>query len=310
MRATTLPEGVYRKLYFVKSAAGIFAHAGAGVVARDPLGFAITYKRRQLGRLLRHELIDGLSYFVGGCGPTLVLIHGFSDQAGTWADTVAMLRRAWRVIVLDLPGHGESSPPPSPYANDLEGQYQGLARTLELLVPSHERVTLVGNSMGGGMALLHALRCPQQVEQLVLINSAGLRHPVDRSLLMPTRRDMMHAKVAALMGSERTPKLPGPLLDALMALNSGFMEELFERLSADDSFEDSALSQIQAPATLIWGQQDPIFPTDYAERMAALLPDSELIVEPRWAHSPQMSHPDELAPVLEDAIARRIRRVA
>lgn len=312
MRATPLPKlpklpnlpvPVKRKLHFAKSAVGIFAHAGVGIAARDPLGHAIAFKRKQLGRMLRYERVEGLSYFVGGAGPTLVFIHGFGDQAGSWADTVAMLMRQWRVIVLDLPGHGECE---EPERNDMEGQYQGVKRALDLLVPAHERATLIGNSMGGWLSLLYGSRQRERVAHLVLINSAGLLHPVDRALLMPREREMMQAKVAALLGSERTPKLPGLFLDELMRLNTAFLDVLFEELSVSDSFVDEVLPALEIPSTLIWGAQDPIFPPDYAERMAELLPQSELLLEPRWAHAPQMSHPDELAPLLEDILVRQL----
>lgn len=303
-----LPENVKHKLYFAKSSAGIFAAGGVGAIKRDAIGHALTYKRRQLGKLLRHERVGDLSYFVGGQGPNLVFIHGFSDQAGSWADTVALLSRKWRVIVLDLPGHGDSGPPSGDFANDIEGQYQGMERALAMLLPQHERATLVGNSMGGWLSLMYALRQPQRVTQTILINSAGLAHPVDPELLMPQRREMARAKIEAVLGPHRMPKLPGVFLDAIMSLTTPFYEELFEGMAQNGGFVDELLPQLEVPATLIWGAHDPLFPLDYALRMAKLIPERELIVNHRWGHSPQMSHPDELAPLLEKVVRRGLSR--
>ena len=123
-------------------------------------------------------------YLVGGTGPVLLLIHGMAGTCENWRDVIEPLARHHTVIAPDLPGHGLSAGGPGDYS--LGNLASGL-RDL-LLVLGHERATLVGHSLGGGIAMQFSYQFPEMVERLVLVSSGGLGlevSPVLRAAALP-----------------------------------------------------------------------------------------------------------------------------
>src|SRR3954451_12671374 len=103
-------------------------------------------------------------------GPVVVLIHGIASRAAQCKGVMAELRRTCHVIAIDLLGHGESAKPRGDYS--LGAQACGIRDLLAAL--GHDRITLVGHSLGGGIAMQFAYQFPERVERLVLVNSGGL----------------------------------------------------------------------------------------------------------------------------------------
>src|SRR3954470_18492788 len=120
---------------------------------------------------VKTETLHGrtVSYAEAGTGPVLLLVHGMGGSAENWRAVIEPLARNHTVIVPNLPGHGGSTP---------GGDYSvgGLAAGLRdlLLVLEHDRATLVGHSLGGGIAMQFAYQFPEIVERLVLVSSGGL----------------------------------------------------------------------------------------------------------------------------------------
>src|SRR4051812_38978214 len=110
-----------------------------------------------------------VSYAEAGSGPVLMLIHGMGGSSDNWRAVIEPLARNYTVIVPDLPGHGASGP--------VAGDYSvgGLAAGVRdlLLVLGHRRATLVGHSLGGGVAMQFAYQFPEVLERLVLVSSGG-----------------------------------------------------------------------------------------------------------------------------------------
>jgi len=128
-----------------------------------------------------------LSYRSGGSGPVLVLIHGITGSAATWDDVLPWLAERHTVVAPDLFGHGRSAKPRGDYS--LGAYANGIRDLLEVLgIP---RATIVGHSLGGGIAMQFAYQFPERCERLVLVSSGGLGREVHVML-----------RAAALPGSE------------------------------------------------------------------------------------------------------------
>src|SRR5213595_4152416 len=143
-----------------------------------------------------------LSYRSGGSGPVLVLIHGITGSAATWDDVLPWLAERHTVVAPDLFGHGRSAKPRGDYS--LGAYANGIRDLLEVLgIP---RATIVGHSLGGGIAMQFAYQFPERCERLVLVSSGGLGREVHVML-----------RAAALPGSEWVL----PLIASSRVLNTG-----------------------------------------------------------------------------------------
>src|SRR4051812_47216532 len=134
----------------------------------------------------RHVHLHGhdLAYRRAGDGEALLLIHGMAGSSRAWRAVMPALAELYDVIAPDLPGHGESSPPTGDYP------LGNLAATLRdlLAVLGVERTTIVGQSLGGGVAMQLAYQHPELAARLVLVGSGGLGREVSwmiRALALP-----------------------------------------------------------------------------------------------------------------------------
>src|ERR1017187_8617155 len=125
-----------------------------------------------------------VTYAEAGSGPALLLIHGMGGTRESWKDVIALLAREYTVIAPDLPGHGSSAPGAGDYS--IGAHAAGLRDLLVAL--GHDRATLVGHSLGGGIAMQFAYQFPEMTERLVLVSSGGLGpevSPVLRAAALP-----------------------------------------------------------------------------------------------------------------------------
>jgi pimeloyl-ACP methyl ester carboxylesterase len=215
-----------------------------------------------------------------GC---LVLIHGANDQAGTWFAIAPTLAKTHRVIVPDLPGHGESAPAAGPIPISL------IVDRLTAILDGEARVTLVGNSLGGWIALLYALRYPTRVERLFLEASGGLSRPLATPLTARTREEALPI-LRAVHGPHYEP--PEWVIDALIERANGSpMLRLTELLEHD---VEPRLGEIRTPATLLWGADDGVLPLSYGEALRDALPNATLRVIEGAAHIPHLQQPQRV----------------
>ena len=127
--------------------------------------------------LTPHELtLHGhrVTYRVAGRGPVLLLLHGITNSSQTWEHVAPLLSEHFTVLAPDLLGHGESATPRGDYS--LGAHASGVRDVLTAL--GHERVTVVGHSLGGGIAMQFAYQFPERCERLVLVSSGGLGREV------------------------------------------------------------------------------------------------------------------------------------
>ena len=239
-----------------------------------------------------------LRVYVGGRGPIVVLVHGSGGQAGDWYRIVPALSRCYRLLVPDLPGHGESAPVEGPLP--VAGLAAAVGAAIDELAPD-AKVTLVGNSLGGWVSLLYAAQHPERIGRVVGIDSSGIFAPLPVSL-RPTNRD--EAKRLALV--VRGPSAPQPddaEADVIVAgIAAGPAARLVAGLRAEDFLEKQA-GAIQLPVDLLWGEEDGLLVPDYGRKLAALLPDARFRLLPKSGHMAQVWSPETLLPVLLEVLA-------
>ena len=238
-------------------------------------------------------------------GPAIVLVHGFSASTHAWDAWAKALSSDYRVVVLDLPGHGLTRTPPG-YAAGRDGfdaVVDGVTVKLGLT-----RFTLGGNSMGGGVAWAYALNHPDKVQRLVLVDAAGwpmskaggasifaiLRNPLGRKLLRNI--DARPLVAQGLRAAYLDPRLVTPALidryvdlarapghrDILLGLQTGP-----RRLASA-----SELSRIHVPTLVMFGQDDRLIPALDGEKFHKAIPGATLILYPGVGHVPMEQIPD------------------
>jgi pimeloyl-ACP methyl ester carboxylesterase len=257
-------------------------------------------------------------YAEAGSGPLLLLIHGMAGTCETWGSVLEPLALRHRVIAPDLPGHGASAPGAGDYSI---GSLAAGLRDL-LLALGHERATIVGHSLGGGIAMQFAYQFPDATERLVLVASGGLGpevNPVLRAAALPGA-DMFIAATAApgrlagsvlaralsAVGLRPSPELAefargyGSLADgerraAFLATLRAVVDMQGQRILAGDRLY---LSE-GVPTLIVWGANDRVIPADHADRAHAKMPGSRLEVFDGVGHMPQLEAPGRFVATLE-----------
>ena len=263
-----------------------------------------------------------VTYAQLGSGPVLLLIHGMGGTFENWQAVIEPLARHHTVVAPDLPGHGTSAPGGGDYS--LGALAAGLRDLLIAL--GHERATLVGHSLGGGIAMQFAYHFPEITERLVLVSSGGLGpevSPVLRAAALPGA-DLF---IAATAGPGRT--VGSAIARGLAAVglrpNTDVAEVLrgYSSLAEPDrraaflatlrSVIGTGGQRVHAgdrlylaegmPVLIIWGARDPIIPLRHGENAHKAIPGSHLEVFEGVGHLPQLEAPGRFVAVLERFIA-------
>lgn len=254
--------------------------------------------------LERVELDTGsgtLVYWRGGVGPPLFLIHGSGHQAGVWAATAERLTDRYRVVVPDLPGHGDSDPVDGPLP--MAVIYGGLEALVSVEVDAPPAI-LVGNSLGGWLAMIQAHRHPQTVERVIALNGGALfNDPGDISLVPADRAQARHTVTA--LRDPASPQIPDYVLDDLVERSDdgpvARMLQDFPSLVAH--LLDGRLGEIETPVDLVWGASDQLMKLAYAERLDTELPVSRLTTIPACGHIPHSECPERFHEILDTVLA-------
>jgi pimeloyl-ACP methyl ester carboxylesterase len=236
--------------------------------------------------------------------------------------SIPLLARQYTVIAPDLPGHGDSDKPPGDYS------LGSLASTLRdlLIVLGHERATIVGHSLGGGVAMQFSYQFPERAERLVLVSSGGLGNtvsPLLRAASLPGAELVVAATVAPIAAVGR---FLGGGLRKLGLQAAADIEEVARGFAslADPPARAAFLDTLRAvvgprgqrvdarsrlylaegiPTLLIWGERDPIIPVAHGRRAHAMMPGSRFVAFPDSGHMPQVDAPHEFAEVLLDFLS-------
>ncbi|HEX9092345.1 MAG TPA: alpha/beta hydrolase, partial [Coriobacteriia bacterium] len=240
--------------------------------------------------------------WTGGRGPVLVLLHGAGDQAGTWSRVVPALVKTHTLVVPDLAGHGDSAPGRGPI--EVKAVYEGVVAAIDTLAPG-QRVIIVGNSLGGWMAMLVARRRPERVAMVVCVDGGAIRGGNDPARVLPKTRTEARQSVAQTRDPKSAP-IPDYVLDDIVRqATGGPLARFASTASSMGAFvlDEAALREIKTPVRLIWGASDRLMPLDYARRMAAALPDVRLDIVDACGHVPQVECPDRFLTALWSALA-------
>lgn len=257
-------------------------------------------------------------FLMGGGGPGLLLIHGIGDSAGTWSEVLDPLSRRFTVVAPDLLGHGRSDKPRADYS---VAAYANAMRDL-LAVLDVDRVTVVGHSLGGGVAAQFAYQFPELCERLVLVSSGGVGRGVNPLLrlasvpgaeavlpvvgLGPVRRAVGAAgTVARLVGAMPAEDVEG-IVSALDRLpNAGARRAVVRTLRAAVDWRGQCITMLDRaylaegmPVLLMWGRRDGIIPFGHALAAHRALPGSRLEVFDEAGHFPHRSAPGRFVDVL------------
>jgi pimeloyl-ACP methyl ester carboxylesterase len=263
-----------------------------------------------------------VSYLEAGSGSPLVLIHGMAGTSENWRSVIEPLGLRHTVIAPDFPGHGLSAPGGGDYS--LGSLASGL-RDL-LLALGHERATLVGHSLGGGVALQFTYQFPEMVERLALVSSGGLGpdvSPILRAAALPGA-DLFISATAGI--GQRAGSALGRGLGLLGMRPSADVAEVArgyasladgERRKAflatlrsvvgTDGQRVAALDRLYLaealPLLIVWGERDPIIPVAHAEEAHRELPASRLEIFEGVGHLPQVEQPGRFIATLERFLA-------
>ena len=266
---------------------------------------------------------EQVAYLDEGDGEVILLLHGMAGSSQTWRPVIRPLSRKYRVVAPDLPGHGNSTKPRSDYSL---GAFAAMLRDLcdELGITG---ATVVGHSLGGGIAMQFSYQHPDYCRRLILIDSGGLGPDVGLTLRM------LSAPGAELIMPIIAPR---PVLNAgervwswlhKMGMSAPRGEEIWRSYSslADAPTRQaflrtlrsvvdyrgqsvSALSKLDTkkdlPIMAIWGDQDTIIPVGHAYAVQQARPDLRLEVLPGVGHFPQAERPAEVAELIDNFIDR------
>jgi pimeloyl-ACP methyl ester carboxylesterase len=262
-------------------------------------------------------------YRVAGSGPTVVLIHGMINSSRHWEAVARRLARNYRVIAPDLIGHGDSATPRGDYSL---GAHAAMIRDL-LATLDVERATIVGHSLGGGVAMQFFYQFPQRTERLVLVSSGGLGHdvsPLLRGAALPgsaallkavTQPQVVGGIAAAAAGLRARGSKSGIYLQAVARAlgplaDAGSRQAFLETLRAVIDIQGQKVSArdrlylLGGMSTLIvWGERDRTIPIKHGEEAERSIPNCRFETLPRAAHFPNLEDPEGLSDLLEDFLA-------
>ena len=242
---------------------------------------------------LTRKSLDGTVYWTGGEGErTLCLIHGVNDHAGTWSLVAPALMKSCRLIIPDLPGHGESEPKTG--ALDMQHLVDRLAAVLDAEDVAH--ATLVGNSMGAWISILYTLAHPSRVAELFLESGGGLALPLGVSLVAANRGEAVPI-LQAVHGPNA--QLPDWAIDALITRSSDspMLRPVAGGMMA--YFIDDRLTDLRVPATVVWGANDGVVTRAYIDRLHAGIAGAKLCVIDDAAHIPHAQQPERFIACLQ-----------
>jgi pimeloyl-ACP methyl ester carboxylesterase len=312
---------------------GIEAFSERKLYARGNLDLAVAFEgmfrlpngREPLQRI--HEVKVGrnrVSTLTMGSGRDVLLIHGLGGTKSSFFETAAALSRSYRVHALDLPGFGSSSKPvPAPYnAGWFAEQVLGVMDVLEI-----DRAHLVGNSLGGRVAIEVGLRTPERVHGLGLLSPAVAfvkrgYHPIVR-LLRPELGVLPHRFARGRVSRQLLDLFadPGAIDPSVADIVVDEFQRIYGSAGARLAFLSSArnvyldrpfgrngfyprLAGLERPALFVWAAQDPLIPAAFRRPVAKWLPSAEQIVLEDCGHVPQIECAEQTNGLLQRFFAR------
>lgn len=272
---------------------------------------------------LRHVVVHGSrrAFRMAGSGPVLLFIHGIGDSSATWLQLLPGLAERFTVIAPDLLGHGSSDKPSADYS--VAGYACGMRDLLTVL--DIDRVTVIGHSLGGGVALQFAYQFPDRCERLVLVGSGGVGryvHPLLRLAGVPGAG--LAISLATVPSARFAIRLLAPLIRGVGGLGLGSdidyaLERYFSLADETNrrvflrtlrsvvdwrgqtiSMLDRSYLLLGIPTLLVWGDRDRVVSLDDADLAHAAMPRSRLEIFKGVGHFPHQAEPERFSELLAD----------
>lgn len=243
-------------------------------------------------------------YAVKGSGKPVILIHGFFFDGTLWCRNLDVLAQSYRVYVLDLWGFGYSARITQPSYERYSEQLAAFMQALGI-----EQATLIGQSLGGGVAIQFSAQFPDKVDKLILVDSAGLPNPDPFSARLFKIRGVGECLMALPGNAIRKKMLKDFFLYQAEAIPSALFRQLtwFQRIvgtsaaalalmrrGGADKLEAALrrLATLDLPVLVIWGAQDRAIPLALGRRLHQMLPGSTFLIVPDAGHIPNLEQPD------------------
>src|SRR5918994_3701281 len=259
-------------------------------------------------------------YRMAGNGPPVVLIHGMVNSSRHWEEVALRLADDYTIIAPDLIGHGDSATPRGDYSL---GAHAAAIRD-QLAVLGIERASVVGHSLGGGVAMQFFYQFPQRVQRLALISSGGLGRevsPMLRGAALPGAGALLwagthrHLHTALDRWGERLGgrgSALGPQLQAIAramppldepGARRAFLQTLravIDSRGQKDRARDRLYLLGALPTLVVWGERDHTIPLAHGRDAAEAIPNCRFVTLPKAAHFPNIEDPEGLAAALRD----------
>lgn len=252
--------------------------------------------------------------------PVLLLVHGITSSGATWDPVIPALAEHAHVIAPDLLGHGQSDKPRADYS--LGALASGLRDLLERL--GHDRVSVVGHSLGGGVAMQFAYQYYEYCDRMVLVGSGGLGREVSlalRAATLPGAELVLpvianrHVRDVGVVVSRLLRRLPVRLRPSVVEAFRGYAS--LAEVPARSAFVHTLRSVVAPggqrvsgndrlylaegrPTLILWGARDTVIPVAHAYAAHAAIPDSRLEIFEQSGHFPHQDEPARFARVLLD----------
>ena len=268
-----------------------------------------------------HRLVYRVGGDLASDRPVLLLVHGVAGSSATWHAVQPALAQRYTVIAPDLPGHGESDKPRVDYSL---GAHANVLRDL-MIALGIERATIVGQSLGGGIAMQLSYQHPQRCERLVLVSSGGLGPEVSwmlRALTLPGVEYLMPMIFPGLVGKAgnaaghrlarlgfRAPHVEQEWRAYVSLTEPGNRQSFIRTLRAvvdprgqSVSAHDKLYLAGRLPTLIVWGGRDRIIPVGHAAAAHEAIPGSRLVIFERSGHFPHSEEPEHFVEVVEHFI--------
>ncbi len=237
-----------------------------------------------------------IHYYEAGQGPHVILLHGLGGEGSNWSANIWTLAQKYHVVALDQIGFGHSGKPLIEYRIETFVDFLRAFMAAQTMA----KATLVGNSLGGWIAVDFAARHPEMVDKLVLVDAAGLRHqasdvgpPVD---LNPASVEGMRRVLERIVYNQQfvTEELAARLFEQRLSRGDGYtIQRFLAGLASASQFEDEKLGTIRAPTLVIWGRDDQLIRVSVGERFQKGIRGAQWVVFDQCGHVPQIEKAEE-----------------
>jgi pimeloyl-ACP methyl ester carboxylesterase len=242
---------------------------------------------------------EKFKYVEEGEGEPLVLLHGLFGALSNFEALIDYFKNSYKVVVPMLPLFDLDI-----FHTTVVGFEKYVHRFIE--VRNYKQIHLLGNSLGGHVALLHVLKHPQNIKSLILTGSSGLFES-GMGDSYPKRGDREYIQKKSELTFYNPAMATKELVDEVFEITNNRLKVIKIIALAKSAIRNNLgekISQIQQPTLLIWGKNDTITPPFVAEEFHKLIPNSELFFIDKCGHAPMMEVPDEFNRILESFLAK------